>query len=578
MLIHLLRQYLKTYKWQLLLVVILQCASAVANLYMPTLNADIIDNGVAQGDTGYIWREGGLMLAVAAVSVACAIVSVIFGARISSAFGRDLRDAEFTRVNTFSHREVSKFGAPSLITRATNDVQQVQMLVLMLLLILITAPIFMVGGTIMALHHDVPLSSLLLVIIPVMAIFAVIVVRMMAPTFKLVQKALDRINDVLREQITGVRVIRAFVHDDFERDRFDGANRHITKLQLRVGRIFSFMFPFIMLIMNLSSIAVMWFGGHRIESGHMEVGDLTAFLTYLMQILMAVLMAAMMAFMIPRAQVCAGRISEVLETNTSIVEAAEPVRTFPAPGEIAMKGAAFRYSGAAEPVIKDIAFEAHPGQTLAIIGATGSGKTTLVNLIPRLFDATEGQVMVGGVDVKEAGLQELWNQIGLVPQKPFLFSGTIRSNLQYGKEDATDEDCWEALRVAQADDFVSETPGGLDAEVAAGGTNVSGGQRQRLAIARALIRKPKVYIFDDSFSALDFATDARLRQALAPVTRDATVVIVAQRVGTIRDADQILVLEAGRIVGQGRHEELMETCETYQEIVYSQLSAEEAMA
>jgi ATP-binding cassette subfamily B protein len=576
MLLRLLRTYLRPYGGAIAIVTVLQAVQAIANLYLPTLNADIIDNGVSQGDTGYILNTGGWMLAVSLAQVVCAIVAVFLGARTAMAFGRDVRQALFDRVQTFSGREVAKFGAPSLITRTTNDVQQVQMLVLMTLIILISAPIMMVGGVVMALRHDLELSSLLLVVIPILAVFVGLVLRYMSPLFRRVQKGIDAINRILREQITGVRVIRAFVRDDYERDRFDEANAWLTGLQLKVGRAFSLMFPFVMLMMNLSSVAVIWFGGQRIESGNMEPGALTAFIQYLMQILMSVMMASMMFFFVPRAQVCAERIKAVLDTRTSVVEAAAPIRVLPAPGEVAMSGASFRYPGAAEPVLRDIEFTAHPGRTTAIIGSTGAGKTTLVNLIPRLFDATGGTVRVGGADVREIALQTLWASVGLVPQKPYLFSGTIASNLRYGKPDATEAEMWEALDVAQARDFVEALPEGLSAEVSQGGGNFSGGQRQRLAIARALVKRPALYLFDDSFSALDFTTDAKLRAALAGVTRDATVVIVAQRVGTIRDADQILVLDAGRIVGAGTHDQLIQPCETYREIVYSQMSVEEA--
>jgi ATP-binding cassette subfamily B protein len=501
---------------------------------------------------------------------------VYFGARTATAFGRDLRQALFDKVETFSAREVAKFGAPSLITRTTNDVQQIQMLVLMTLIMLIMAPIMMVGGVILALDQDVELSGILLVVVPLMVVFVAILLRAMTPLFRGVQSGIDRINRILREQIGGVRVIRAFVHDDHERDRFGEANSFLTSLQLKVGRLFSLMFPFVMLIMNACSVAVIWFGGHRVADQAMETGALTAFITYLMYILMSLMMASMMFFFVPRAQVCADRVQEVLSTTSTVAEADDAVTSLPRPGELAMAGAVFRYPGAEHPVLHDITFEAHPGQTVAIIGSTGSGKTTLVNLVPRLFDATSGRVEVGGVDVKDADLPTLWGGIGLVPQKAYLFSGTIAENLRYGKADATEEELWQALEVAQARDFVEALDGGLDAEVAQGGTNFSGGQRQRLAIARAVVRRPGIYLFDDSFSALDFATDARLRAALKPVTRGSTVVIVGQRVATIRDADRILVLDGGRIVGQGTHAELLESCETYQEIVYSQLSAEEA--
>ncbi|MDR0431856.1 MAG: ABC transporter ATP-binding protein/permease [Bifidobacteriaceae bacterium] len=576
MLSRLLRTYLRPYGWNIALVLVMQTIQAMANLYLPTLNADIIDNGVAKGDTGYIISTGGIMLAATAGQVICAIVAVYFGARTATAFGRDVRQALFDKVETFSAREVAKFGAPSLITRTTNDVQQVQMLVLMTLIMLISAPVMMIGGVILALGQDVELSAILLFVVPIMAVFAALLLRAMAPLFRGVQSGIDRINRILREQIGGVRVIRAFVHDDYERDRFGEANSALTRLQIKVGRLFSLMFPFVMLLTNICSILVIWFGGHRVAEGAMETGALTAFITYLMYILMSLLMASMMFFFVPRAQVCAERLQQVLKTNSTVVQADDAVTHLPRPGEVAMDAASFRYPGAENPVLNDITFQAHPGQTLAIIGSTGSGKTTLLSLIPRLFDATGGSVQVGGVDVKDAALQTVWASIGLVPQKSYLFSGTIASNLRYGKSDATEEELWAALDVAQARDFVQALEGGLEAEVAQGGTNFSGGQRQRLAIARAIVRRPSIYLFDDSFSALDYATDSHLRAALKNVTQGATVVIVGQRVSTIREADQILVLDSGRIVGQGTHSQLLKDCETYKEIVYSQMSAKEA--
>ncbi|MDR1431277.1 MAG: ABC transporter ATP-binding protein/permease [Propionibacteriaceae bacterium] len=576
MLIRLLRTHLRPYGWQIAIVLVMQTIQAVANLFLPTLNADIIDNGVAKGDTGYIMSTGGLMLAATIGQVVCAIVAVYFGAKVASAFGRDVRQALFDRVETFSAREVARFGAPSLITRTTNDVQQVQMLVLMTLIMLLMAPVSMIGGTALALAQDVELSAILLVVIPVMVVFVALMLRAMSPIFRGVQTGIDTINRILREQIGGVRVIRAFVHDDYERERFDASNTYLTRLQTRAGRIFSLMFPFVMLMMNVCSVAVIWFGGHRVADQAMETGALTAFITYLMQILMSLLMASMMFIFVPRAQVCAERIEEVLRTDSTVVQSADAVTHLPRPGELAMTGAVFRYPGAEHPVLRDITFAAHPGQTLAIIGSTGSGKTTLLNLIPRLFDATEGSVEVGGTDVRRTELQTLWADIGLVPQKAYLFSGTIASNLRYGKPDATDGELWQALEVAQAKEFVEALEDGLESEVSQGGTNFSGGQRQRLAMARALVRRPALYLFDDSFSALDYATDARLRAALKSVTGGSTVVIVGQRVSTIRDADKILVLDAGRIVGQGTHGELLADCQTYQEIVYSQMSMEEA--
>ncbi|MDR1824998.1 MAG: ABC transporter ATP-binding protein/permease [Bifidobacteriaceae bacterium] len=576
MLIKLLRRYLKPYKGAIGLVLLCQTIQAIASLYLPTLNANIIDEGVAVGDTGYIWRTGGVMLAVSFGQILTSLGAVYLGARTAMSVGRDVRAGLFSQVQTFSAREVAKFGAPSLITRTTNDVQQVQMIVLMTFVIIISAPIVMVGGVVMALRHDVKLSGLLLIIIPILAVFLAIMMRLMAPKFQLMQTTIDKVNRVLREQITGIRVIRAFVRDQSERERFDGVNHELTKLQLSIGYIFSLFFPAIMLIMNLTSVAVIWFGGKRIESGGMEIGSLTAFITYLMQILMSVLMAAMMFFFVPRAEVCAKRIVEVLDTQTSVEEVPDAAQVLPQPGHLEMRGAAFRYPGAEHPVLQDITFEAPAGKTTAIIGATGSGKTTLVNLIPRLFDATSGSVVVGGVDAKQAALQTLWASMGVVPQKPYLFSGTVASNVRYGKPDATDEEIWAALEVAEAAEFVREHEDGLEMEIAQGGTNVSGGQRQRLAIARAVVRRPDLYVFDDSFSALDFATDARVRANLKRATGGATVVIVAQRVGTIMEADQILVLDQGRIVGRGTHRELLESNDTYREIVESQMSLEEA--
>ncbi|MCL2802388.1 MAG: ABC transporter ATP-binding protein/permease [Micrococcales bacterium] len=576
MLTKLLKQFLKPYTVPIAVILVLQTIQALANLFLPSLNADIIDKGVAVGDTNQILRLGGFMLAASLGQVACAAAAVFLGARTAMSMGRDIRQAEFERVQTFSAREVAKFGAPSLITRATNDVQQVQMVVLMTLVLIISAPMTMVGGVIMALRHDVKLTGLLLVVIPVLTVFLGFVLKRMRPLFMKMQTTIDRVNGVLREQIDGIRVIRAFVRDSAEQDRFDEVNLSLTSLQRSVGYMFSLFFPFIMLVMNLTSVAVIWFGGHRIASGGMEVGSLTAFITYLMQILMSVLMAAMMFFFVPRAEVCAGRINEVLGTSSSVVQVADAQKAMPKAGRIEMRQASFRYPGADSPVLHELSFTAKVGQTTAVIGATGSGKTTLINLVPRLFDATSGTVEVGGVDVKDLDLQQLWSTIGLVPQKPYLFSGTVASNIRYGKAEASDEEIWQALEIAQAAEFVRQNEDGLEMEIAQGGTNVSGGQRQRLAIARAVVRRPELYIFDDSFSALDFATDARVRAALGEVTRESTVLLVAQRVGTIMDADQILVLEAGRIVGQGRHQELLQACPTYREIVESQMTLEEA--
>ncbi|TFD43268.1 ABC transporter ATP-binding protein [Cryobacterium sp. TMT1-2-1] len=575
MLWKLLVRYLRPHRRLLVLVVVFQLAQSIASLYLPTLNADIIDEGVAKGDTAYILSTGALMLLITLVQIACAITAVYFGAKAAMALGRDLRGAVFGRVGEFSEQEVTRFGAASLITRSTNDVQQVQMLVLMTSTLMITAPILSIGGIIMAVRQDVQLSWLIAVAVPVLLVAVGLIISRMVPLFRLMQTRIDAVNRVLREQLTGIRVVRAFVREDVESRRFASANADVTDTALRAGRLMALMFPVVMLVLNASSVAVIWFGSFRIEDGSMQVGTLIAFLSYLMQILMAVMMATFMAVMIPRATVSADRIGEVLETESSVRPPEHPVNETIGHGELELRGVGFAYPGAEEPVLSDISFVAHSGQTTAIIGSTGSGKTTLVNLMPRLFDATSGSVLVDGVDVKELNPDLLWGHIGLVPQKPYLFSGTVRSNLLYGKPDATEDELWLALTTAQARDFVAEMDGGLDAPISQGGTNVSGGQRQRLAIARALVKRPELYIFDDSFSSLDTATDARLRLALKSNTDGATMVIIAQRVSSIVEADQILVLDDGRIVAQGTHEELLETSETYQEIVSSQLAAEE---
>ncbi|MEV0235995.1 ABC transporter ATP-binding protein [Nonomuraea sp. NPDC050786] len=578
MLLRLLRVQLRPYGKEITLVVLFQFVQTLATLYLPTLNADIIDDGVVKGDTGYIMRIGLVMLGVTLVQIVCSIVAVYYGARTSMALGRDLRAAIFGRVQDFSAQEVNRFGAPSLITRTTNDVQQIQLLVLMTFTMMVAAPIMCVGGIVLALRQDTALSSLLLVVLPVMiAIVSLIVVRM-RPLFRTMQERIDRINQVLREQITGIRVIRAFVRDRHERERFGVANDRLTDVSLRVGRLMALMFPTVMLVVNVSSVAVVWFGGHRIADGTMQVGALTAVIAYLMQILMSVMMAMFMFMMIPRAEVCAERIEEVLGTEPTVHPPADPVIPESRLGELELRSVDFRYPGAEEPVLCDVSFTARPGRTTAIIGSTGSGKTTLLNLIPRLFDATAGEVLVDGVDVRDLDPAVLSRAVGLVPQSPYLFSGTVASNLRYGRPDATDEELWRALEIAQAREFVEAMPGGLDEPISQGGTNVSGGQRQRLAIARTLVHRPEIYLFDDSFSALDYTTDARLRAALAEEITDATIVIVAQRVNTIRDADRILVLDDGRVVGSGDHAELMSTCPTYREIVLSQLTEQEAAA
>ena len=577
MLVRLLRQYLAPYRTGVVAVLLLQLVQTIATLYLPSLNADIIDKGVAVGDTGYILRIGGVMLGVSLLQVACAIAAVYFGARTAMALGRDLREGLFAHVQEFSAQEVGKFGAPSLITRTTNDVQQVQMVILFTFTMMVAAPIMLIGGVIMALREDVALSGLLVVIVPVLGVAVALIVSRMVPYFRVMQTKIDAINRVLREQIAGIRVIRAFVRERRESERFGAASTDLFETSLRVGRLMALMFPVVMLIMNASSISVMWFGAQRIDSGQMQIGALTAFLSYIMYILMAVMMASMMFVMVPRAVVSAERIGEVLDTQTSVLPPVAPV-SLPATrrGRLELRDVEFRYPGAEEPVLRGIDLVVESGKTTAVIGSTGSGKTTLVNLVPRLFDVTGGAVLLDGIDVRDLEPDDLWSSIGLVPQKPYLFSGTVASNLRYGRTDATDDELWHALEVAQAREFVEAMPDGLDAPIAQGGTNVSGGQRQRLAIARALVRRPSIYLFDDSFSALDFATDAALRAALVPETREAAVVIVAQRVATIRHADQIVVLEDGEVVGAGTHGELMASSSTYREIVFSQISAEEA--
>ncbi len=590
-------KYLRPYRKQLILVFALLLVQTVSNLYLPDLNADIINNGIARGDTDYILKTGGFMLLVTLLLAVCSIISVYWGSRTAMSFGRDLRSEIFRKVQSFSKAEVDCLGTPSLITRNTNDVQQVQMAVLMSLNMMISAPVMCIGGIIMALRQDVPLSASIIIIVPVMGAIIGIVMREALPLFKSMQVKIDRLNQVVREKLSGIRVIRAFVKTEYEARRFDEGNLDLTSTALRINRLVALTMPLLMLILNISLITITWFGAHRIDSGAMPIGNLTAFMAYIMQILMAVMMAVMMFVMIPRASASAERIQEVLQTEPSIGDpepavpvaacAGVPGRTAgahsPARGHVEFRDVEFAYPGAEAPVLKGISFSAQPGEITAIVGSTGCGKSTLINLIPRFYDVTGGSVLVGEVDIRNLTQQDLRDKVGFVPQKAFLFSGTVASNLRYGKSDATDDELWHALEVAQAADFVSEMPGQLEAAVSQGGTNLSGGQKQRLAIARALVRKPEIYVFDDSFSALDFTTDARLRAALSDELRsadagagaDATVLIVAQRVSTIMNADRIIVLDKGMIVGMGTHKELMERCAVYREIVFSQLSEEE---
>ena len=576
MLIQLLRTHLRPYYGLLACVLVLEFAQVMASLYLPTLNADIINRGVAAGDTDYIWRTGGLMLAVSAAQGACTMLATYLAARSAMGLGRDLRAKIFHRVGSFSEREVSSFGAGSLITRNTNDVQQVQMLVLMGCTMLVMAPIMAVGGIIMAVTRAPGLAWLIAVSVPVLLVIVGLIVRRMVPLFRSYQDRLDAINRVLREQLTGIRVVRAFVRERAEAERFAVVNHDMAWVGERVGRLFITLFPLVMLVLDVTIVGVIWYGGHRVGSGDVEVGTLIAFMAYLMQILMGIVMASFMTMMIPRAAVCAERISEVLAVDPSLTVAEGATTSFPEPGGVELRDVTFSYPGAEAAVLTGVSFRVAPGSTTAIVGSTGSGKSTLVSLLARLVDATGGEVLMGGVDVRRAEPEALWATLGLVPQKPFLFAGTVATNLRLGREEATDDELWAALEVAQARDFVEEMDGGLEAVIAQGGTNVSGGQRQRLAIARALVRRPDILIFDDSFSALDVATDARLRAALAPATAGVTKIVVAQRISTVTDADQILVLDGGRLVGTGTHEELLGTCEVYQEIVSSQLGQEVA--
>ncbi|KAA1376567.1 ABC transporter ATP-binding protein [Aeromicrobium fastidiosum] len=578
MLIPLLRTYLAPYKRPIAIVLFFQLVQTLANLYLPGLNADIIDRGVVVGDTGFIVRTGLEMLAITVLQVVCTIVAVYYGARTAMALGRDLRAGVFSKVETFAAREMTQLGAPTLITRSTNDVQQVQLIVFMALTLLVTAPIMCFGGIAMALRQDVELSGLLLLVIPALVISIALVIRQMRPLFRLMQVKIDTINGVMREQIMGIRVIRAFVKEDYEAERFGDANRDNMEVAIAVGRLMAMMFPIVMLIMNVSVVLATWFGGYRISSGDLEVGTLTAFQNYLVQILMSVMMATFMLMLWPRAEVSAERITEVLETEPSVQAPADAPHVTLSEGRIDVRGASFAFPGAEHDVLHEVDLVARPGETTAVIGSTGSGKSTLLGLIPRLFDATGGSVEIDGHDVRSLHPEDVWASIGLVPQRPFLFSGTVGSNLRYGRPDATDDEVWAALEIAQAKDFVERMPERLDAPIAQGGSNVSGGQRQRLAIARAIIKRPPIYLFDDSFSALDYGTDAALRAALRPVTAQSAVVIVAQRVSTIRSADRIVVLDEGRVVGTGTHADLMDGCDVYREIVLSQLTLEEASA
>ncbi|KRF26298.1 MULTISPECIES: ABC transporter ATP-binding protein [unclassified Phycicoccus] len=578
MLIRIIRDYLRPYSGLVAVLVGLQLIGTMASLYLPSLNGTIIDEGVAKGDTGFIVRTGGWMLAVSLVQIVATVAATYLGAKSAAGLGRDLRAGIFARVGDFSAQEVSRFGAPTLISRNTNDVTQVQTVVFMGAAMMVSAPIMMVGGIIMALREDVGLSWLVAVAVPALALSVALVIRKMIPQFRLMQESVDWVNRVLREQITGIRVVRAFVREEHEQDRFAEANTQYTGTALAVGRLMAMIFPIVMLIFNASTVAVLWFGSHRVENGQMQIGELTAFMSYLMQILMSVMMATFMSMMIPRATVSAGRITEVLDTDSTVVQPSAPVAIPRTGTTVELRDVEFCYPGADVPVLQGVSMTAEPGRTTAIIGSTGAGKSTLVSLIPRLYDVTGGSVRLGGVDVRDAALEDVWSRIGLVPQKPYLFTGTVASNLRYGDSEATDDELWDALRIAQAEDFVRAMPLGLDSPIAQGGTNVSGGQRQRLAIARALVAKPEVFLFDDSFSALDLSTDARLRSALRPVTRHTAVIVVAQRVSTIIDADHIVVLDDGKVVGAGRHDELLETCPTYVEIVESQRSAEEAAA
>ena len=576
MLIQILKKYLHPYMSQVYVIILMLLIQAIASLYLPNLNADLINKGIAKGDIGYIWHVGQIMLGSSALVMGASIWLAFLAAKISMAFGRDLREAVFVAVEGFSARELNKFGAASLITRNTNDVQQVQLVLFMGFTMMIGAPITGVGAIIMAVRSNINLSSLLLVAIPVMAVLIIFLLRRIVPAFRVMQVKIDRINLVLREQIAGVRVIRAFVQTRQEESRFAESSMDLMQAQLKVTRTFAIMFPSLSMILNLSSVAVIWFGARLIESGNLQIGNMTAFLSYIMLILSSVMMAVFMSLQIPRAAACADRIQEVLDTQSSVIETLTPITPTSRAGVLEFKDVEFRYPGAEQPILSNISFSALPGKFTAIIGSTGSGKSTLLNLIPRFIDVTQGSVTIDGVDLRQQPLESIWSEIGFVPQRSFLFGGTVAHNLRYGKKDATDEELWAALEIAQAREFVEELSDKLQARVAQGGTNFSGGQRQRLSIARVLVKNPQILIFDDAFSALDYTTDAKLRSALHETVGHATVIVVAQRVSTILTADQIIVLDEGRIMGIGTHAELMNTCPTYQEIVLSQLSPEEA--
>ena len=574
MLTRLLRTYLRPYRRSITILVVLLVAQTVGNLYLPNLNADIINNGVIKGNLRYILNTGFDMIAITVLVGVCAVIAIYYASRVAMGAGAQIREALFTRVQLFSARDMNRFGTASLITRNTNDIQQIQLFLQMALTMMVIAPIMCVGGIILAIHEGAQLSTLLLVAVPVMAVFIGIVMVKVIPQFRSMQRKIDRINEVLREQITGVRVVRAFVRTRSEAYRFAVANEDLTNTALRVNRVFALMLPTMMMILNLSSVAVLWFGGRLVSEGSMPIGNLTAFLTYILQILLSVMMAVMVAILLPRAAASAERVQEVLLTVPEVSNPPHPVRPLIQSGAVSFDGVSFEYPGSERPVVEELSFTFEPGETSAIIGGTGRGKTTLLNLIPRFFDASRGRVLVNGVDVRDQDQETLWASLGIVPQAAYLFSGTVASNLRFGRPDASDEELWRALEIAQAKDFVTAMPGALEAPIDQGGTNVSGGQRQRLSIARALVKRPNVYLFDDCFSALDAATDARLRTALKEGTTNASVVIVAQRVSTVMHAERIIVLDDGRIVGSGTHHELVQNCAPYREIVVSQLGEE----